>query len=55
MPNWTTNEVTITAKSAKDLSKFIETIKTEDNPFDFQKIEPMPKNIFRGNLGTKEK
>jgi len=55
MPNWTTNEVTVTAKSAKDLSKFIKQIESEDNPFDFEKIEPMPKNIFRGNLGRKEK
>ena len=55
MPNWTTNEVTVTAKSAKDLSKFIKQIESEDNPFDFEKIEPMPENIFRGNLGQKER
>jgi len=55
MPNWTTNEVTITAESKKDLTNFIKQIKSKDNPFDFDKIEPMPKNIYRGNLGQKER
>ena len=55
MPNWTTNEVTITAESKKDLTNFIKQIKSKDNPSDFDKIEPMPKNIYRGNLGQKER
>ena len=55
MPNWTTNEVTITAESKKDLKTFVKQIRSKDNPFDFDRIEPMPKNIFRGNLGDKER
>ena len=55
MPNWTNNEVTITAKSKKDLDVFIKQVKGKDNDFDFEKIEPMPKDIFRGNLKIKEK
>jgi len=55
MPNYTYNEVTITAKSKKDLDIFIKQVKGNDNDFDFEKIEPMPKDIFRGNLGINEK
>jgi len=55
MPNWTYNEVTITTKSKKDLDVFIKQVKGKDNDFDFEKIEPIPKDIFRGNLGRKEK
>tara|TARA_R100001530_G_C4306335_1_gene151775 strand:- start:75 stop:503 length:429 start_codon:yes stop_codon:yes gene_type:complete len=54
MPNWTTNEVTITAESKKDLTTFMKQIKSKNNPFDFDKIEPMPKNLFMGNLGREE-
>ena len=55
MPNWTTNEVTITAESKKDLTTFIKQIKSKDNPFDFDRIEPMPETVFQGNLGMKQR
>ena len=29
-------------------------LKSKDNDFDFNNIVPMPKNIFRGNLGREE-
>ena len=55
MPNWTTNEVTITANSKKDLTAFINNVKSKESPFDFEKVKPMPDYIFRGNLGDKER
>jgi len=55
MPNWTNNEITITTKSKKDLDIFMKLVKGKDNDFDFDKIEPMPDNIFQGNLGQKER
>ena len=54
MPNWTSNDLTITAKSKKaipDLSKFKEVALTVDNKgqdllLDFEKFVPYPKEVY---------
>ena len=55
MPNWTENNVTITSKSKTHLDRLEQRLKSEDNVFDFNKVVPMPKNIFTGNLGDEER
>ena len=53
MPNWTENNVLFVGK--KEQLKTLKTmLKSKDNDFDFNNIVPMPKNIFRGNLGREE-
>lgn len=58
MPNWVTNKVRLTGNK-KDVESFKEKHFTIDEDkekqFDFETIIPMPKNIFRGNLGQEER
>lgn len=51
MPNWVTTKIKFTGK---EVGKFLERFKSEDNPFSFDKIIPMPSNIYRGALGIEE-
>ena len=53
MPNWTENNVLFVGKK-KQLETLKTMLKSKDNDFDFNNIVPMPKNIFRGNLGREE-
>ena len=53
MPNWTENNVLFVGKK-KQLETLKTMLKSKDNDFDFNNIIPMPKNIFRGNLGREE-
>ena len=53
MPNWTYNTVVFEGNE-KQLKTLKTMLKSKDNEFDFNNIIPMPKNIFRGNLGLKE-
>jgi len=53
MPNWTSNSVLFVGKE-KQLKTLQTMLKSKDNEFDFNNIIPMPKNIFRGNLGKEE-
>ena len=53
MPNWTANNVLFVGKR-KQLETLKDMLKSKDNDFDFNNIVPMPKNIFRGNLGKEE-
>ena len=53
MPNWTANNVLFVGKR-KQLETLKDTLKSDENDFDFNNIIPMPKNIFRGNLGREE-
>jgi hypothetical protein len=59
MPNWTRNELNVQADDPKYIKEFKDKVFTEDDKgklnFDFEKIIPMPKNIFRGNLGKEER
>ena len=53
MPNWTANNVLFVGKR-KQLETLKDMLKSDKNDFDFNNIIPMPKNIFRGNLGREE-
>lgn len=53
MPNWCDNYISIFADNEL-LEKIHEYVRSENNEFDFEKIIPMPENIYRGNLGTRE-
>lgn len=54
MPNWVTNRLTIKADN-KTLKRIIANVKSDDIPFDFNKIIPIPGNIYLGPLGDKER
>jgi hypothetical protein len=57
MPNNITNVITILADEQRT-NEILELIKMKDvglGSIDFEKIIPMPENIFRGDLGQKEK
>ena len=58
MPNNCFGTLTITANSDL-LTKILDTVHgtgyEEDNPLDFDKIIPMPENIYRGSIGPEEK
>ena len=53
MPNHVTNRVTIDGTKAQ-VKKVLAAIKSKDRAIDFEKIIPMPKRIYRGNLGQAE-
>lgn len=55
MPNHVRNELYFECDDEERIMEMMNTIKGEDSPIDFEKIIPMPSNIFRGNLGQKEK
>lgn len=55
MPNWVTNSVKIETKTKKRFKEIMEFVKSEDRDFDFEKIIPMPSNIYNGNLGAEER
>lgn len=50
MPNWILNKIS----ANKDYDEIIDKL-TTDNEVDFNNIIPMPDNIYRGNLGPKER
>lgn len=57
MPNNITNKVQINASDDK-IKEILEAIKYDDKPLgtiDFEKIIPIPDNIFRGDLGPNER
>ena len=47
MPNWTTNEVTFHFDMSHQKDKFMKLVTSDDNPFDFNKIIPMPEVFNR--------
>lgn len=53
MPNHVTNKIEFHGEQA-NIDKILELIKGEKECIDFEKIVPMPDNIFRGNLGHEE-
>ncbi len=54
MPNWVTNRLTITADD-DTLKRIIAEVRNGDKSFDFEKVIPMPENIYRGDLGPEER
>ena len=53
MPNWCDNYVSIDA-SEEIQKKIANFVRSEKSDFDFEKIIPMPENIYRGDLGVEE-
>ena len=53
MPNWCSNYVSIDA-SEEIQKKIANFVRSEKSDFDFEKIIPMPENIYRGDLGVEE-
>ena len=51
MPNWVYNTVTV----EKNCDEIFDFIKGEHGVIDFEKIVPMPKTVFKGNLGEAER
>ena len=54
MPNHITNKIEFHGDQ-KNIEKILELIKGEEECIDFEKIIPMPANIFRGSLGQEER
>lgn len=54
MPNHVTNRIQFYGEQ-ENIDKIMELIKGEESWIDFEKIIPMPDNIFRGNLGPEER
>lgn len=54
MPNWVTNKIKILNVNKENAEKIKERYTYKDN-FDFEKVIPMPENIFRGDLGDEER
>lgn len=57
MPNHVTTILTVSGDGAQKLAMF-EAIKNDEiglGSLDFNKVIPMPENIFRGNLGQEER
>ena len=53
MPNWVFNKVYFYGDKEK-IKEIKDAVSTEDNKFDFNKIVPMPDNIYCGPLGQEE-
>lgn len=53
MPNWCDNYISINANEELQ-EKIAEFVHSEESDFDFEKVIPMPENIYRGTLGSKE-
>ena len=47
MPNWVKNEVRFTFDMSHQKDKFMKLVTSDDNPFDFNKIIPMPEVFNR--------
>ena len=54
MPNYCFNFLAING-STDECKQIFEFVKSDTNDFDFNKIIPMPDNIYRGGLGDKER
>ena len=54
MPNYCDNYLTIEGNE-NTIKTIMELVRSEDNAFDFNKIIPMPDNIYQGNVGQKER
>jgi hypothetical protein len=55
MPNWVTTKITLTGAD-KDIEDVLAMVNGGENQeFDFEKLIPMPDNIYQGNLGMEER
>ena len=54
MPNWCDNYISISANE-ETTERIHEYVRSESSAFDFNRIIPMPENIYSGTLGKKER
>ena len=54
MPNDCYNALSIDANDAL-IERIMNHVRSEETEFDFEKIVPMPENIYRGMLGSEER
>lgn len=54
MPNHVKNIIIFENCSEERLAEILQAIRSEESPIDFEKIIPMPENIYRGDLGIEE-
>lgn len=54
MPNWVTNRIVFHGNQ-ENIDKVLQYIKGNGSKIDFNKIIPMPDNIYRGDLGKRER
>lgn len=53
MPNWVTNRIVFHGNQ-ENIDKVLQYIKGNGSKIDFNKIIPMPDNIYRGDLGKRD-
>lgn len=53
MPNWVTNRIVFHGDQ-ENIDRVLQYIKGNGSKIDFNKIIPMPDNIYRGDLGKRE-
>ena len=53
MPNWVTNRIVFHGDQ-ENIDRVLQDIKGNGSKIDFNKIIPMPDNIYRGDLGKRE-
>lgn len=54
MPNWVTNRIVFHGNQ-ENIDRVLRSIKGNRSMIDFNKIIPMPDNIYRGDLGKRER
>lgn len=54
MPNWVTNRIVFHGDQ-ENIDRVLQYIKGNGSKIDFNKIIPMPDNIYRGDLGKRER
>lgn len=54
MPNWCFNSVLVTGEK-EELNRFKDHVSNKKSAFSLNEIIPMPDDIFRGDLGEKER
>lgn len=55
MPNWVYTELSVEGESPLEIQLFMDAVASDDSFFDFNKIIPMPDDIYTGNLGADER
>lgn len=53
MPNWVKNVIRVTGKK-EDISAMLQRVKSDDRPFDFENLIPMPKSLDITSGGIRE-
>ena len=51
MPNWCLNRVTVCGDE-KEVARFVAAVKGKEEPFDFESILPMPKELKKVQMGS---